>query len=107
MTAGEIIAEQLTEDVWRNYSQSNEDVNVSEDAAPSADTVTDDANRDALTDADGAAMRTTGVTWALPEHELLNETNMGNETNVDQGTNKGSVAARVLRGVAALSYITR
>ena len=66
VTAEEMISEKVTEDVWRGYSESNQEPVGEEKVAGSTDNK-DDADHDGATDADGAAMRTTGVTWALPE----------------------------------------
>ena len=68
ITAEEMISEKVTEDVWRGYSESNQEVYpVGEEKDAGSTDNKDDADHDGATDADGAAMRTTGVTWALPE----------------------------------------
>merc|ERR1711865_171866 len=68
VTAEEMISEKVTEDVWRGYSESNQEVYpVGEEKDAGSTDNKDDADHDGATDADGAAMRTTGVTWALPE----------------------------------------
>ena len=85
-TTEEMIAEKVTGDVWKGYSESNEekaDANAASEGNRRTDGA-DDADHDETTDADGAVMRTTGVTWALPEASAqASETSMVLANNSD------------------------
>ena len=67
ITAEEMLSERMTEEVWRGYAESNEEAYPvgGEQDAGSTDNE-DDAELGHAADSEGAAMRTTGVTWALP-----------------------------------------
>jgi hypothetical protein len=96
VTAEEIISEKVTEDVWRGYSESNQEVYpVGEEKDAGSTDNEDDAGHDGATDADGAAMRTTGVTWALPEATAVAQASeasmiLTNDTAISNGTDDAS-----------------
>ena len=69
-------AEEVAEEIWKGYSESNEDAYpAGEELAIATSNQTDDADHNETTDADGAVMRTAGITWALPE-AAVSEANM-------------------------------
>eukprot|EP00964_Phaeocystis_antarctica_P147568 scaffold114222_cov63-Phaeocystis_antarctica.AAC.2 len=94
MIAEKVTEEKVTEDVWKGYSESNQEVYpVGEEKTDSKD----DADHDEATDADGAVMRTTGVTWALPEATAAAQASeasmiLTNDTATSNGTEQQQVS---------------
>ena len=96
ITAEEMLSERMTEEVWRGYAESNEEAYPvgGEQDAESTDNE-DDTELGHAADSEGAAMRTTGVTWALPlqasEASMILTNNSGSQnSSISQNSTDGA-----------------
>ena len=96
ITAEEMLSERMTEEVWRGYAESNEEAYPvgGEQDAGSVDNE-DDTELGHAADSEGAAMRTTGVTWALPlqasEASMILTNNSGSQnSSISQNSSDGA-----------------
>jgi hypothetical protein len=97
ITAEEVLSERMTEEVWRGYAESNEEAYPvgGEQDAGSTDNK-DDTELGHAADSEGAAMRTAGVTWALPLEAsetstmILTNNSVSQNSNVSQNSTDGA-----------------